>query len=164
MAVNTIPADATLLRCFAIMARLGVSGLGVTEPRGAATAGAAQAVAGRLVGSISESDLRRITPGHFDVLATTVGDFIAKLHAPAGQAPELRCEPMAAARVHPLFSGMLSEGELTGGRLSVTCAPTASLLHVMRALAYNRVHRVYAVDHHSGVGLAHLRPSILAPD
>jgi hypothetical protein len=26
-------------------------------------------VAGRLVGSISESDLRRITPGHFDVLA-----------------------------------------------------------------------------------------------
>jgi len=41
--------------------------------------------------------------------ATTVGDFIAKLHAPAGQAPELRCEPMAAARVHPLFSGMLTE-------------------------------------------------------
>jgi hypothetical protein len=38
-----------------------------------------------------------------------VGDFIAKLHAPAGQAPELRCEPMAAARVHPLFSGMLTE-------------------------------------------------------
>jgi hypothetical protein len=36
---------------------------------------------------------------------TTVGEFIAKLHAPAGQAPELRCEPMAAARVHPLFSG-----------------------------------------------------------
>jgi CBS domain-containing protein len=41
----------------------------VTEPRGAATAGVAQAVGGRLVGSISESDLRRITPGHFDVLA-----------------------------------------------------------------------------------------------
>ena len=31
--VNTIPADSTLMRCFAIMARLGVSGLGVTEPR-----------------------------------------------------------------------------------------------------------------------------------
>jgi len=34
----------------------------------------------------------------------------------------------------------------------------------MRALAYNRVHRVYAVDHDSGVGLAHLTPSVLAAD
>jgi hypothetical protein len=39
---------------------------------------------------------------------------------------------MAAARTHPLFSGMLTEGELEGGRLSVTCAPEASLLDVMR--------------------------------
>ena len=45
---------------------------------------APEPVASRLMGSISESDLRRITPGNLDVLAMTVGDFIAKLHAPPG--------------------------------------------------------------------------------
>jgi hypothetical protein len=30
--VNTIPADSTVLRCFAIMSRLGVSGLGGAPP------------------------------------------------------------------------------------------------------------------------------------
>lgn len=76
---------------------------------------------------------------------------LAPLHP--GTAPELSNEPMAAARVHPLFSGMLTEGELTGGRLSVTCDPKASLLDVMRALARNRVHRVYAVDPTSGAAV-----------
>lgn len=103
------------------------------------------------MGSISESDLRRITPNNLDVLAMTVGEFIAKLHAPPGEAPELSDEPMATARAHPLFSGMLTEGELVDGRLSVTCAPEATLLDVMRALARNRVHRVYAVEPTAGV-------------
>ena len=160
--VNTISADSTLLRCFAIMSRLGVSGLGVTEPRASEQqtqkkdwppTPTPEPVTTRLVGSISESDLRRITPGNLDVLAMKVGDFIAKLHAPPGGAPELSNEPMAAARAHPLFSGMLTEGELEGGRLSVTCDPDASLLDVMRALARNRVHRVYAVDKSSGAAV-----------
>jgi CBS-domain-containing membrane protein len=48
---------------------------------------------------------------------------------------------------------MLTEGELTGGRLRVTCAPDASLVDVMRALTKNKVHRVYAVDAKSGAAL-----------
>lgn len=138
---------------------------GVTEPRASEEQGGKkkrgraswppepEPVSSRLVGSISESDLRRITPGNLDVLAMKVGDFIAKLHAPPGAAPELSNEPMAAARTHPLFAGMLTEGELVGGRLSVTCDPEASLLDVMRGLARNRVHRVYAVDASSGVAV-----------
>lgn len=91
--VNTIASESTLLRCFAIMKKLGVSGLGVTEPRGAApempTTQASwppspEPVSSRLVGNISESDLRRITSDNLDVLAMSVGDFIAKLHAPPG--------------------------------------------------------------------------------
>lgn len=71
-------------------------GLGVTEPRAADTKGggetprraswppAPEPASSRLVGNVSESDLRRITPRHLDVLAMSVGDFIAKLHAAPG--------------------------------------------------------------------------------
>ena len=169
--VNTIPADSTLMRCFAIMARLGVSGLGVTEPRASDQGGEKESASEKgsssapipsscpepvstpLVGSVSESDLRRITRENLDVLAMSVGEFISKLHAIPGDAPMLFPEPMSAARAHPLFSGMLTEGELEGGRLSVTCPPEASLLDVMRALARNRVHRVYAVDTATGAAV-----------
>ena len=41
----------------------------------------------------------------------TVGEFISKLHAPVGSAPELADEPMAAARAHPLFSWECSPRE-----------------------------------------------------
>ena len=155
--VDTIPADSTVLRAFAMMSKLGVSGLGVTEPRRDRRSPEwpprVEPIAARHVGSVSESDLRRITPGHFDVLSMTVGEFISKLHAPVGSAPELADEPMAAARAHPLFSGMLTEGELAGGRLSVTCAPDATLDDVLKALARNRVHRVYAVEQDTGAAV-----------
>ena len=155
--VDTIPADSTVLRAFAMMSKLGVSGLGVTEPRRERRSPEwpprVEPIAARHVGSISESDLRRITPGHFDVLSMTVGEFISKLHAPVGSAPELADEPMAAARAHPLFSGMLTEGELAGGRLSVTCAPDATSDDVLKALARNKVHRVYAVEPSTGVAV-----------
>ena len=165
--VNTIPADSTLMRCFAIMSRLGVSGLGVTEPRTSDQGGewkrtvtgpaskppGPEPVLTPLIGSVSESDLRRITRENLDVLAMSVGEFISKLHATAGDAPMLTPEPMAAARAHPLFSGMLTEGELEGGRLNVTCAPDASLFDVMFALARNRIHRVYAIDPSTGAAV-----------
>lgn len=154
--VDTVPSDSSVLRAFALMRRLGVSGLAVVEPRRGETAverGSAEwppvpePVAMRFLGSISESDLRRIQPGHFDVLAMTVGEFIDKLHAPIGATPELAEEPMASARAHPLFAGNLADdGRLAGGRLSVTCAPDASVDDVLKALARNRVHRVYAVE------------------
>ena len=155
--VDTIPADSTVLRAFAMMSKLGVSGLGshgtARERRSPEWPPRVEPIAARHVGSISESDLRRITPGHFDVLSMTVGEFISKLHAPVGSAPELADEPMAAARAHPLFSGMLTEGELAGGRLSVTCAPDATSDDVLKALARNRVHRVYAVEQDTGVAV-----------
>ena len=135
--VDTIPKDAALLRCFAVMKRLGVSGLGVTDE-------------GKLIGSVSESDLRRITADRLDVLAMPVGEFIGKLHALAGEDNPLREDQMALARAHPLFRGVLKTGEMTGGRLNVTISPKATLLEVIRALARNRVHRVYAVNEEAG--------------
>jgi CBS domain-containing protein len=39
---------------------------------------------------------------------------------------------------------------MTGGRLNVTISPKATLLEVIRALARNRVHRVYAVNEEAG--------------
>lgn len=151
--VDTVPENCTLLRAFAIMSRLGVSGLGVTQARDTRRGDkdAPEPVNARLIGSISESDLRRIPPDKLDVLSMSVGDFISKLHTPPEVGAVLLSEPMAAARTHPLFSGMLTEGELSGGRLTITCAPQPSLMQVMRALTRNRVHRVYIVDPVSGV-------------
>ena len=102
----------------------------------------------QLVGSISASDLRRITPGHFDVLAMTVGEFVRKLHDVSieqSSSKTLAPDPMAAARAHPFFGG-LAPGELKKGRLLVTCSTTATLYDVLKALASHKVHRVYAVD------------------
>ena len=48
---------------------------------------------------------------------------------------------------------MLTEGELAGGRLSVTCAPDATSDDVLKALARNKVHRVYAVEPSTGVAV-----------
>lgn len=136
--VDAVPKDAALLRCFAVMERVGVSGLGVTDD-------------GKLIGSVSESDLRRITADRLDVLAMPVGEFIGKLHALSGEDNPLREDQMALARAHPLFRGALRTGELTGGRLNVTVSQNATLLEVIRALARNRVHRVYAVNETTGV-------------
>jgi CBS domain-containing protein len=79
-----------------------------------------------------------------------VGEFIGKLHALAGEDNPLREDQMALARAHPLFRGVLKTGEMTGGRLNVTISPKATLLEVIRALARNRVHRVYAVSEEAG--------------
>jgi CBS domain-containing protein len=163
--VNVIDTEATVLRAFAIMHKIGVSALGVVEPREvgcpASRLGAARAwppntepvqVRTRLVGSVSESDLRRITEGHFDVLAMRVGDFVRKLHDVSARAQELgdggklAPDPTAAARAHPLFGGALADGELRSGRLRVTCSTDATLYDVLKALATHKVHRVYAVD------------------
>lgn len=162
--VNVIDTEATVLRAFAIMHKLGVSALGVVEPREvgcpASCLGAARAwppntepVQTRLVGSVSESDLRRIKKGHFDVLAMRVGDFVRKLHDVSARAQEterdggkLAPDPTAAARAHPLFGGALADGELRSGRLRVTCSTDATLYDVLKALATHKVHRVYAVD------------------
>ena len=107
--VNVIDTNATVLRAFAIMHKLGVSALGVVEPRevgcpAASCLGAARAwppntepVQTRLVGSVSESDLRRITAGHFDVLAMRVGDFVHELHdVSASGARKLAPDPTAS--------------------------------------------------------------------
>jgi CBS domain-containing protein len=157
--VNVIDTNATVLRAFAIMHKLGVSALGVVQPRevgcpAASCLGTARAwppntepVQTRLVGSVSESDLRRITAGHFDVLAMRVGDFVRELHdVSASGARKLAPDPTASARAHPLFGGALSDGELRSGRLLVTCSEDATLFDVLKALTTHRVHRVYAVD------------------
>ena len=157
--VNVIDTNATVLRAFAIMHKLGVSALGVVEPRevgcpAASCLGTARAwppntepVQTRLVGSVSESDLRRITAGHFDVLAMRVGDFVRELHdVSASGARKLAPDPTASARAHPLFGGALGDGELRSGRLLVTCSEDATLFDVLKALTTHRVHRVYAVD------------------
>ena len=157
--VNVIDTNATVLRAFAIMHKLGVSALGVVEPRevgcpAVSCLGAARAwppntepVQTRLVGSVSESDLRRITAGHFDVLAMRVGDFVRELHdVSASGARKLAPDPTASARAHPLFGGALGDGELRSGRLLVTCSEDATLFDVLKALTTHRVHRVYAVD------------------
>lgn len=72
-------------------------------------------------------------------------------NSPRGGERELRDEPLASARAHPLFSGMLTRGELSDGKLCVTARHDASLLDVMRAMARNRVHRVYLCDEDTGV-------------
>ena len=157
--VNVIDTNATVLRAFAIMHKLGVSALGVVEPRevgcpAASCLGTARAwppntepVQTRLVGSVSESDLRRITAGHFDVLAMRVGDFVRELHdVSASGARKLAPDPTASARAHPFFGGALGDGELRSGRLLVTCSEDATLFDVLKALTTHRVHRVYAVD------------------
>ena len=157
--VNVIDTNATVLRAFAIMHKLGVSALGVVQPRevgcpAASCLGTARAwppntepVQTRLVGSVSESDLRRITAGHFDVLAMRVGDFVRELHdVSASGARKLAPDPTASARAHPLFGGALGDGELRSGRLLVTCSEDATLFDVLKALTTHRVHRVYAVD------------------
>ena len=160
--VDVVSSDSSLLRCFALMSRFGVSGLGVTEARDASGARARDSwppkptmlpVGCKIIGNISESDLRRITPEHLEVLAMPVGAFIEKLNAKlaAGGERELRDEPLASARAHPLFSGMLTRGELSDGKLCVTARHDASLLDVMRAMARNRVHRVYLCDEDTGV-------------
>ena len=120
--VDTVPKDAALLRCFAVMERVGVSGLGVTDD-------------GKLIGSVSESDLRRITADRLDVLAMPVGEFIGKLHALFGEDNPLREDQMALARAHPLFRGVLRAGALPGGRLNVTVSQKAPLLEGIRARA-----------------------------
>ena len=157
--VNVIDTNATVLRAFAIMHKLGLSALGVVQPRevgcpAASCLGTARAwppntepVQTRLVGSVSESDLRRITAGHFDVLAMRVGDFVRELHdVSASGARKLAPDPTASARAHPLFGGALGDGELRSGRLLVTCSEDATLFDVLKALTTHRVHRVYAVD------------------
>jgi CBS domain-containing protein len=142
------------------MHKLGVSSLGVVEPRTGDTCPAVsclgssrawppntEPVQTRLIGSVSESDLRRITPGHFDVLALSVGEFVQKLHAvSADERSGLAPDPMASARAHPLFGGALEKDELRSGRLRVTCSTEATLYDVLKTLATHKVHRVYAVD------------------
>ena len=91
-----------------------MSGLGVTDEW-------------KLIGAVSESDLRSITADRLDVLAMPVGEFIGKLHALAGDDNPLREDQMALARAHPLFRGVLKTGEMTGGRLNVTISPKATL-------------------------------------
>ena len=161
--VNVIDTNATVLRAFAIMHKLGVSALGVVEPRevgcpAVSSLGAARAwppntepVQTRLVGSVSESDLRRITERRFDVLSARVGDFVRMLHDVSARSRdqgvrELAPDPMASARAHPFFGGALGDGELRSGRLLVRCSTDATLYDVLKALATHKVHRVYAVD------------------
>ena len=156
--VNTVETNITVLRAFAIMHKLGVSALGVVARRseisenGNASASVTETpplpTQTTLVGSISASDLRRITPGHFDVLAMTVGEFTGRLHDVSAGSTQSRLapDPNAAARAHPFFRGALRKGQLTEGRLLLTCSPTATLYDVLKSLATHKVHRMYAVD------------------
>ena len=134
------------LRAFA-MRRLGVSGCGVRRPMAAAASGLpCLMVAMRLGKHLRVRSAAAFTPGHFDVLSMTVGEFISKLHAPLARRPSSRTSQWRQRRRTGSFAVNAHRGTTRGGRLSVTCAPDANVDDDAQGFARNRVHRVYAVE------------------
>lgn len=104
-AVLTVPASLPVLAAFGHMARDRKSSLGVTE-------------GGKLVGNLSASDLRGLTPEDFPLLLQPAGEFAKRAAAKAGGAPA----PLVTVKLSSTFE------------------------EVLAALTQHHLHRVYVVD------------------
>lgn len=120
----TVPADLPALEAFGFMARDHKSSLGLTED-------------GKLVASLSVSDLRGLAPEEFPLLLLPAAQFAAIKAGVAGVTKE---EALAGKRVESGFAALFAEAPLATVKQSSTFEEVLSLL-VSRSL-----HRVYIVD------------------
>ena len=116
---------------FATMFASHVSAVGVTGPDGT------------MVANLSASDLRRLQPNNFRVLALPVSDFLASLAAGHSAGSAISLAKAAAA------------GAVGGANAPVTVSPDSPFLGVLELLGSQkpRVHRVYLCEKGVPVGV-----------
>ncbi|KAI7836565.1 hypothetical protein COHA_009582 [Chlorella ohadii] len=127
--VQTITACTPTLAAFGTMHRKGLSGIGVTETEG-----------GPLIGNLSLSDLRGLTPDRFGALALPVGSFLL-LQKGKG----LRWEDCLTEQLPPA----VKEGRWSEALASiplVAVKPSTTFREAIANLIDHNKHRVYVVD------------------
>ena len=130
--VSTVAAATSALAALAQMEREGVSGLGVTAEAG-----------GKLIATLSVSDLRGLVPERFGALALPVGAFL--LLRP-GSKTGFTWEDALLDRLPPAAAAGRWEEALAGAALLVAVAPTATVREVVAVMVREGKHRVYVCD------------------
>ena len=147
----TTSGTTSALAAFATMAKEKCSAIGITSPEGA------------LVGNLSQSDLRGLTPTTWGRLALPCAQFLVEQHGvelPAG----LAIKPAMADPSRPnVYCGVVRQGTQPGDATAqyvviVTVKPTSSVGAVLEAMALHAVHHVWVVDDHN-VALNVITPS-----
>lgn len=123
-----VSGDVSAISAFAQMHRQRVSGMGILAPDGC------------LVGCVSVSQLRGITPERFGALALPVAEFVA-LAGRGAQAWEdvIFGKHMDGVEAHDWRT-------VLAGAPPVTCRPSTPLVEVMQRLADSRRHRCWVTE------------------
>ncbi|KAL4419761.1 hypothetical protein ABPG75_006859 [Micractinium tetrahymenae] len=127
--VQTVTASTPTLAAFALMHRKGLSGVGVTEAAG-----------GPLLGNLSMSDLRGLTPERFGALALPVGSFLLLQKGCGLRWEDCLTESLPAAIKEGRWHEALAALPL------VTCTPETPFKEALGQLVDHHKHRVYVVD------------------
>lgn len=127
--LQTTTASTPTLAAFALMHKKGLSGMGVTESEG-----------GPLIGNLSISDLRGLTPDRFGALALPVGSFLLLQKGCGLRWEDCLTDQLPEAVKEGRWSEALSAIPL------VTCTPESSFREAIGQLVDHNKHRVYVVD------------------
>ncbi|GAB4816058.1 hypothetical protein N2152v2_003104 [Parachlorella kessleri] len=127
--VNSVTADTPALSVFALMHKRQLSGIAITETPG-----------GPLVGNLSMSDLRGLTPDRFGALALPIGAFVLLQNKKGISWEDVLLDNLPAAIKEGRWAEALSVLPL------VTATPDTPLRQVIESLVEYRKHRVWVVD------------------
>ncbi|KAK3266433.1 hypothetical protein CYMTET_24942 [Cymbomonas tetramitiformis] len=139
--VSTIPANIPAIMGFKTMHTRRVSGIAVVDAQD-----------GRLVGNLSVSDIRGLSPAIFGCLAMPTIEFLnralndeALLHARLQAAKD----ESIGAKLSPSSPGLAATSGLSRKTVApIMCTGSTTLGEVMRNLVQHKVHRIYQVDEH----------------
>lgn len=127
--VNSVTADTPTLAVFALMHARKLSGVGITGEEG-----------GPLLGTLSMSDLRGLTPDRFGALALPIGAFVLYQGRKGISWDQILLDDLPPAVQEGRWAEVLSVLPL------VSVTPDTPLREAIQKLVENRKHRVWVVN------------------
>lgn len=133
--VYSVNAATPAVDAFGILRRNKVSAVAIVDD-----------ASGALIGNLSDSDFKFLTPPGFGALALPVGEYLMHAHAVNPSLPKQEDAGLGSAPWNPRSTVFGAALGVHARNLTVTCTLNQTLLGTMQHLVRSAVHRVWIVD------------------